>query len=543
MGPKAKRSEKLEEEIFDIKEELSNYKKKFKEIENYVKRKIEEIEEKCEEKIEENKKMIEEKHRQDMSKIEHKFEQKIQELEIRHTNIMQNYRKDNNETASTINMSHSTEITRPTFFGNSRDVHPIDFLNRLEEYFAIKQIYVGEKILVIGDCLKAAALNWFSTIRFQLSNYEDFKKAFTDEYWSREIQIQVWSQCLSINQVPQNENYRDHFAAWATRLRHLQVPKLSENEIVKNIAKHYPGYIRAILVSLPESTILAAMKVLGEEEHRKPQRENNTNYYNSNNQRTQHNSWNNRNQQRENEGNNARYNERNRQQINQVSIERTENTHQETTREDGPTTHMVNNIVANNVSVSPYIQCEIEGESIQLLVDTGATVSVLTKEIVEKILKKNNKTPVLPVSNVQISNAIGKKICRISKQIFCRCRIGSSDIYANFIQIENLNEKGIIGADVLNQYNAEINFNNQTIKWEVDQKRYTTPFANVTPRNEQVQKIQVINNDEETEQNIDKEQSRKFAELLHKYRHIFSNNPGKVRKYQCQIRVTEGDPI
>lgn len=144
---------------------------------------------------------------------------------------------------------------------------------------------------------------------------------------------------------------------------------------------------------------------------------------------------------------------------------------------------------------------------------------------------------------MQISNAIGKKICRISKQIFCRYRIGISDIYANFIQIDNLNEKCIIGADVLNQYNAEINFNNQTIKWEVDQKIYTTPFVNVTPSDEQIQKIQVFNNDEETEQNIDNEQSRKFAELLHKYRHIFSNNPGKVRKYQCQIKVTEGDPI
>jgi len=63
-------------------------------------------------------------------------------------------------------------------------MHPIDFINRLEEYFAIKQIYVDEKIIVVGDCLRSTAHNWFSTIRFQLSNYEEFKKAFIDEYWS-----------------------------------------------------------------------------------------------------------------------------------------------------------------------------------------------------------------------------------------------------------------------------------------------------------------------------------------------------------------------
>jgi len=47
-------------------------------------------------------------------------------------------------------------------------MHPKDFLNRLEEYFAIKQTYVGEKIIVVGDCLKSTAYSWFSTIRFQL---------------------------------------------------------------------------------------------------------------------------------------------------------------------------------------------------------------------------------------------------------------------------------------------------------------------------------------------------------------------------------------
>eukprot|EP00102_Acyrthosiphon_pisum_P023059 XP_016660269.1 PREDICTED: probable DNA replication complex GINS protein PSF3 [Acyrthosiphon pisum] len=124
---------------------------------------------------------------------------------------------------------------------NNRDVHPKDFLYRLEEYFVIKQSYVGEKIIVVGDCLKAATSSWFSTIRFQLTNYDDFKKAFIDEFWSREIQIQVWSQCLSTKHIPANTNYREQFATWATKLGHLEVPRLSEHEIVKHIARHYPG--------------------------------------------------------------------------------------------------------------------------------------------------------------------------------------------------------------------------------------------------------------------------------------------------------------
>lgn len=211
------------------------------------------------------------------------------------------------------------------------------------------------------------------------------------------------------------------------------------------------------------------MKILGEEEHSRPLRNNNVS--NNSNYRPPQNNWNHRGPPRKNNDNN----EGNRRQINQVQMERTENPELVTGEiEDNQTTHTVNNMVVNNTMVKLYVQCEIEGESIQLLIDTGATISVLTKELVEIILRKNSKIPTLPITGVQISNAIGKKICKVSRQIFCRYRIGTANIYANFIQVENLNERGIIGAEVLNQYNAQINFNNQTIKWEIEGTIHTT---------------------------------------------------------------------
>lgn len=169
-------------------------------------------------------------------------------MEIENKIINTKQKQVNNELNPRTAITHGVEISRPSFYGNYRDIHPKDFLNRLEEYFVLKQTYAGEKIIIVGDCLKAAAASWFSTIRFQLCNYDEFKTAFVDEYWSREIQIQIWGQCLSIKKIPQNTNYREHFATWATKLRHLEVPRLSEQEIVKHIAKHYPGYIKAILV-------------------------------------------------------------------------------------------------------------------------------------------------------------------------------------------------------------------------------------------------------------------------------------------------------
>lgn len=118
-----------------------------------------------------------------------------------------------------------------------------------------------------------------------------------EEYWSRGIQMQVWCQCLNVIPGSQPTNYRENIAAWVTKLRHLEVPKLSEEEIVKNIANHYPGYLKAIFISLPERKILNAMKLLSEEENRRPKKDNWSNRMNNRNNRKQRTDW--RNNQRE----------------------------------------------------------------------------------------------------------------------------------------------------------------------------------------------------------------------------------------------------
>lgn len=75
--------------------------------------------------------------------------------------------------------------------------------------------------------------------------------------------------------------------------------------------------------------------------------------------------------------------------------------------------------------------------------------------------------PQLPITGVKISNAVGKQICKILKQAFCQCQLGEATIISNFIQVEGLNEQGIIGSDILNKYNAQIDFDNHTIRVKI----------------------------------------------------------------------------
>lgn len=157
----------------------------------------------------------------------------------------------------------------------------------------------------------------------------------------------------------------------------------------------------------------------------------------------------------------------------------------------------------------------MERISVQLLVDTGATIGVLTKEMIDRILHNNHKVPTLLISGIQISNAVGKKIFKVSKQIFCDCKIGSARIFANFVQVKNLNEKGIIGADILQQYNTQINFNDHIIIWEVNQMEHITTFATTkeVTVSQQMHRIKTSNS-EEGDQLVDERQNQEFLQLM-----------------------------
>jgi len=450
-------------------------------------------------------------------------------------------------------------------------MHPIDFLHRLNEYFTIKQlINTDEKLIIAGDCLKATASNWFTTIRFQIYSYQDFQNAFRDEYWSRDIQMQVWIQCLTIKHIQPETSYREHFSYWANKLRHLEVPRLAEAEIVRNIAGHYPGYLRAILISSPECTILSAMKILGTEEHRRPGTNESNNYVNRTTQNRENNNsnnfreqprredtWNNRQGTRQDYTRNYQVprtnqeprrdtNQNNSQQwrehrpINQLNIETTP----ETESSESQPTHTINNIQTNNKSVSPYVKCMIEGEAVTALIDTGATISVINKELADQLIKRDQQIPILPISGVQISNAVGKKICKVSRQLFCSCQIGETQLFINFVQLENLNEQAIIGADVLNQYNAHINFTNKTIQWLIKGEPRITPFFenSTNIKSDQITHIEAVE-ESMTDIVISQKEREALNQLLENFQEIFSDNPGYIYNYECQIKVTPGEPI
>lgn len=170
----------------------------------------------------------------------------------------------------------------------------------------------------------------------------------------------------------------------------------------------------------------------------------------------------------------------------------------------------------------------------------------------------NNQIPYLPVNGVHIGNAVGKKISRVSRQLFCNCEINSIQFQHNFIQVDKLNENGISSADFLNTYGAKINFEEKTIRMVIDGQNHFLPFFEKMPvkKTDILQIHQLIHNKTmeldlgnlNTNPNHDyikltEQENNIFQQILSDYDEIFREEPGRIRNIECQIRITKGEPL
>lgn len=166
-------------------------------------------------------------------------------------------------------ISPTIDIALPKFYGDSKDFHPKDFLIELTNYLKIKRISVEDVTIILNECMKSSAASWFTTIKYKITNFEQFKIYFLEEFWSKDIQLRIWGQFIAINRAQNIKNYRDHFWFWVGKIRHIETLNLSEEEVIDYVAQHYPGYIQAILINMKKKTYDNAMKILSSEDVRR----------------------------------------------------------------------------------------------------------------------------------------------------------------------------------------------------------------------------------------------------------------------------------
>lgn len=116
----------------------------------------------------------------------------------------------------------------------------------------------------------------------------------------------------------------------------------------------------------------------------------------------------------------------------------------------------------NKILKSPHLLVTIGDINTWSLIDTGSQISVISLEFYNTLKNKMNLLE-LPVSNMTVSTAIGKKSTTIKKQVSLSFEIGSRKFAFIFVVVPFLTSQIILGNDLHLRYGTIINYQNQTV--------------------------------------------------------------------------------
>jgi hypothetical protein len=175
--------------------------------------------------------------------------------------VMNNIRSE-----ETTQRTNNIDITMPNFSGEDNE-HPKMFLKNLETYITHKKVTTVDRIIVIENCLKGKAAKWFSMIKDTTPTEETFKQLFLKHFFSEDKQWNIFIKCTEAGKKPITNNFQEHFHLWMAELKYLDSPKLTEEQAINLITKHFPIAIQAYIQTTRERKFLNIWEKLGELEN------------------------------------------------------------------------------------------------------------------------------------------------------------------------------------------------------------------------------------------------------------------------------------
>ena len=115
----------------------------------------------------------------------------------------------------------------------------------------------------------------------------------------------------------------------------------------------------------------------------------------------------------------------------------------------------------------PKLQIKIAGEEIKALVDTGCELSILKKNLYNKLKHAGLQCRELPTQHVNLVSAFNDKSKRVKKQAMLEVNIGGTKVDQVVLISTQLLTEAILGLDFLINYETEISFPERRITLRV----------------------------------------------------------------------------
>ena len=99
------------------------------------------------------------------------------------------------------------------------------------------------------------------------------------------------------------------------------------------------------------------------------------------------------------------------------------------------------------------------------LIDTGAEVTCVSEEFVNKSRERLQECPTLPINRVILVGPVGGKAIKLNKEIYADLQLPNHIIQVIFLVVPKLSRPCIIGIVLLDEFRSHIDLDSKTISF------------------------------------------------------------------------------
>ncbi|XP_036144981.1 uncharacterized protein LOC118646382 [Monomorium pharaonis] len=176
---------------------------------------------------------------------------------------------------------------------------------------------------------------------------------------------------------------------------------------------------------------------------------------------------------------------------------------------------------ADTKKPKPYVRVKIGNVALKALIDTGAQISAVTKDLYDKLSTEAIDMRVIPIKQFVLRGAFNDKGQPIANRIQMEFQIENEKYTHEFYVVKKLTYEMILGFDFLNEQAAVL---------RCSQSKFHCEFHNETNKtsSESRENINAINADEATTH---------LNKLIAKYSKLFEEKIGRVTHYEHNIEM------
>jgi hypothetical protein len=159
-------------------------------------------------------------------------------------------------------------IIKPRFSASTSDVHPVDFIQQLDDYLAMFQGDEQQKLKIVMTCLAGDARVFARAFRDSFSTFDEFKAVFLEHFWGLDKQRSLRQRLTNgVYQMTRGVSHmKTYFLRWLAKVKNLKVVP-TDRVFLLEITQHFPETVQRALKSFGDGTITSALRVLDEEDH------------------------------------------------------------------------------------------------------------------------------------------------------------------------------------------------------------------------------------------------------------------------------------